>query len=117
MAIVANDTSPVKESITEQETGLLTDFFYHAQLVKKVGTLQDAPEQSASLGQNAPAFVKAEYDLNSICIPNHLTWVDQLVQPPLKIFSKTKRWAKIERRHRPQRHPVLAEKTKRRTSL
>ena len=88
-AIVANDTSPVKEAIKDQETGLLTDFFYHAQLVKKVGTLQDAPEQSASLGQNAPAFVKAEYDLNSICIPNHLGWVSELAQAPLKIFAKT----------------------------
>jgi len=88
-AIFANDSSPVREAVTDQETDRLTDFFYHAQLVKKVGTLQNAPEQSASLGQNAPAFVKAEYDLNSICIPNHQTWVQQLVQAPLKIFAKT----------------------------
>ena len=71
-AIVANDSSPVREAVTDQETDLLTDFFYHAQLVKKVGTLQDAPEQSASLGQNAPAFAKVGYYLNSFYIPDHL---------------------------------------------
>ena len=33
-AIVASDCSPVREAVTDQETGILTDFFDHAQLVK-----------------------------------------------------------------------------------
>lgn len=88
-AIVANDTSPVKEAIKDQETGSLTNFFDHAQLVKSVSKEHDVQEQGAYFEQNAHAFAKVGYYLNSFYIPDHLAWVDELAKAPLEIFVKT----------------------------
>jgi glycosyltransferase involved in cell wall biosynthesis len=77
-SIVASDTAPVREVITDGETGLLTDFFDRQGLVDRVCTLLDSPDYAARLGRAAREQVISRYDLKTICLPAQLQWVDQL---------------------------------------
>ena len=77
-AILASDTRPVREVITEGETGLLTDFFDPKALAERLDSLLDDPQTRARLGENARAFARENYDLQKICLPRHLDWVDRL---------------------------------------
>ena len=42
--------------------------------------LLDDEETRKRLGANARAFVRENYDLKSICLPQHLDWVSRLAQ-------------------------------------
>lgn len=79
-AIVASDTAPLREAIFHGETGRVTGFFDRAALADEVcGLLEDAGER-ARLGANARAFAQATYDLESVCLPRQLAWVDALAR-------------------------------------
>jgi glycosyltransferase involved in cell wall biosynthesis len=77
-AIVASDTQPLHEAIVHDKTGRLVDFFNHQALVKEVCQLLDNAKLRAKLGKNARAFAIKHYDLQTICLPNQLAWVNQL---------------------------------------
>lgn len=79
-AIVASDTKPLHEAIRHGDTGVLVDFFNPAALVEQVCDLLDAPEERARLGANAREFARAHYDLNDVCLPQQLAWVQRLAQ-------------------------------------
>ncbi|MGP6088093.1 glycosyltransferase [Antarctobacter jejuensis] len=81
-AIVASDTAPVREVMTEDETGWLVDFFDREALVERVCTLLDDAPTRARLGANARALVRDSYDLQSTCLPQHLDWVHRLAELP-----------------------------------
>ncbi len=78
-AIVASDTAPVREVLTHDETGLLVDFFDAAGLVDSIDGLLDDDERRDRLGAAARAFARANYDVNSVCLPRQLEWVNSLV--------------------------------------
>ncbi|MBY6003233.1 glycosyltransferase family 4 protein [Salipiger bermudensis] len=78
-AILASDTEPVKEAISEDETGWMVDFFDVKGLTDRLCTLLDDPETRARLGRNARAHVRAHYDLKTRCLPQHVEWVERLV--------------------------------------
>ncbi len=77
-AIVASDTPPLHEAITQDQTGRLVDFFDTAGLVDALCALLDDPDARARLGQNARAFAQATYDLKRVCLPKQLAWVEAL---------------------------------------
>jgi glycosyltransferase involved in cell wall biosynthesis len=78
-AIVASDTEPVREVITENETGRLVPFFDRKALVDAIaGLCADATERRR-LGSNAKALVAEHYDLRSRCLPRQLAWIDGLL--------------------------------------
>ncbi len=77
-AIVASDVEPVREAITDGETGLLVDFFDGKALVDRVSTLLDDPIERARLGRNARRHIRRNYDLKTVCLPRQLNWVDRL---------------------------------------
>jgi len=79
-AIVASDTAPVKEVITEDENGRMVDFFDRTALVEKVCDLLEDAAARKRLGQNARAFVVQNYDLRTVCLPQQLEWVGRLAQ-------------------------------------
>lgn len=83
-AIVASDTAPVREAITDGQTGILVDFFDIPKLVDETCALLDAPERRDFLGKNARRFAREHYDLKRVCLPRQLKWVDDLakVHPP-----------------------------------
>jgi glycosyltransferase involved in cell wall biosynthesis len=83
-AIVASDTAPVREVMTEGETGLMVDFFDRAALVDRIDALLDDPDTRSRLGANARALVREQYDLQSVCLPRHLDWVQHLGDLPAR---------------------------------
>ena len=77
-AIVASDTQPLHEAIKHDETGRLVNFFDVPKLAAEVCALLDDPEERARLGANARAFAQANYDLQTVCLPRQLAWVQTL---------------------------------------
>ena len=86
-AILASGTEPVREVLTEGETGQMVDFFDRDTLIEKLCALLDDPAEREKLGRNARQFVREQYDLRSVCLPKHVEWVNQLEtlspRPPL----------------------------------
>lgn len=79
-AIVASDTSPVREVIEHDHTGRLVDFFDHEQLAASIILLLNNPAERERLGRAARAHAVAHYDLHSHCLPRQIAWVEQLSQ-------------------------------------
>ena len=77
-AIVASDTQPLREAILQNETGRLVNFFDPAALTREVCALLDNPLERHRLGSNARAFAQSHYDLQSVCLPDQLKWVESL---------------------------------------
>ena len=78
-AIVASDTQPLREAIVHNETGKLIDFFDASALAHSVCELLNNPEERKRLGANARAFAQANYDLQTVCLPKQLAWVERLI--------------------------------------
>lgn len=77
-AVVASDTEPLHEVVLPDETGRLVPFFSPQALADEVSALlADVPIRQR-LGQAARAFVQANHDLQRICLPRQLDWVEQL---------------------------------------
>jgi len=81
-AILASDTAPVRELITDGETGALVDFFDGDALVARASALLDDPETCARMGRAARAHVVKHYDLETVCMPQQLAWVETLAKLP-----------------------------------
>ena len=79
-AIVASDTAPLREVISDGENGVLVDFFSVDGLVQSVCSLLDNPQARARLGEAARSTAKAKYDLKNECLPKQLAWVEQIAQ-------------------------------------
>ena len=77
-AILASDTQPLHEAIKHNETGRLVNFFDVQKLASEVCALLDDPEERVRLGANARAFAQANYDLQTVCLPRQLAWVQTL---------------------------------------
>jgi glycosyltransferase involved in cell wall biosynthesis len=77
-AIVASDTQPLREAILQNETGRLVNFFDPVALTREVCALLDNPAERLKLGSNARAFAQSHYDLQSVCLPAQLKWVESL---------------------------------------
>lgn len=82
-AIVASDTAPLREAISHDETGRLVDFFDGEKLVDEACALLDDADARARLGAAARDHVVQTYDLQSICLPRQIAWVDALAQLPV----------------------------------
>lgn len=77
-AIVASNTQPLHEAIEHNVTGCLVDFFDIQGMVNAVCSVLDNPTLRDSLGSNARAFARANYDLKTVCLPRQIEWVNQL---------------------------------------
>ncbi len=78
-AIVASDTAPVREAVRHGETGHLVDFFDTGALAQAMMGLLASPEARAPLGRQARAHAVAHYDLQTVCLPAQLAWVQGLM--------------------------------------
>ena len=77
-AIVASDTAPVREAISDGETGRLVDFFSVSELTARICELLDDPVQRARLGAAARALVAAQYDLRTRCLPRQIALLERV---------------------------------------
>lgn len=78
-AIVASDTNPVREVIRHNENGMLVDFFDSRALASSVLELLNNHTRRKNLSTNARDYVVSNYDLQNICLPQQLKWVQRLV--------------------------------------
>ena len=79
-AIVASDTKPLQEAIQHNQTGRLVNFFDSKTLTQEVCDLLENPAERSRLGANARRFAQSNYDLQTICLPKQLAWVEGLRQ-------------------------------------
>jgi len=79
-AIVASNTQPLHEAIRHNETGRLVNFFDPTELTEEVCQLLNLPEERERLGRNARDFAQQNYDLDSVCLPKQLAWVQALIK-------------------------------------
>lgn len=77
-AIVASDTAPVREVVRHNETGRLMDFFDVTGLAENVIELCKDPPERQRLGAAARAFAIEHFDLDKICLPGQMAWVENL---------------------------------------
>ncbi|TCL00675.1 glycosyltransferase involved in cell wall biosynthesis [Shimia isoporae] len=80
--IVASDTAPLQEVITDEETGLLFPFFDGERMVAQISRVLDDAALRDQMGASARALAIEGYDLESRCLPRQLAWIDEL-------FAKT----------------------------
>jgi glycosyltransferase involved in cell wall biosynthesis len=52
------------------------DFFDRAGLVDTVTDLLENPKERQRLGENARQFAIAHYDLETVCLPGQIAWVE-----------------------------------------
>lgn len=79
-AVVASNTAPVQEVVVDGETGLLCDFFDKVALCDKVCTLLADPKLRGKIGAAARAHILAHYDLHSICLPQQIQWIEDILR-------------------------------------
>ena len=77
-AIVASDTAPVKEVIENGIHGVLTDFFDSERLAIEIEKLIEDKLLREVLGQNARRLIVEKYDLESVCLPHQIAWIEEL---------------------------------------
>jgi glycosyltransferase involved in cell wall biosynthesis len=77
--ILGSDTPPLHEAIIPGETGRLVNFFDHQALTENLCDLLERPSERERLGAAARAFARTHYDLQSVCLPRQLAWVQSLL--------------------------------------
>lgn len=77
-AVIASDTAPVREVITQGETGCLVDFFDQDALAAEVKRVLADSVLRKAMGARARQKIVREYDLKTITLPQQLAWIDEL---------------------------------------
>ncbi len=77
-AIIASDTAPLREVIEDGVTGRMVDFFDSQALANAVSDLLDDAPARARLGAAARQRAVERYDLQAVCLPRQLAWVEGL---------------------------------------
>lgn len=93
VAMVASDTKPVREVITDGVNGLFADFFSAEDVAAKLGQLLDSPDDNAALRQSARETIAARYALKDL-LPLHVKLVEQVaagqIPPPVDAEMRLK---------------------------
>jgi glycosyltransferase involved in cell wall biosynthesis len=81
-AVVAADTAPVREVVTDDETGRLVDVFDRDALVAAICALLEDEAARRRLGRAARDLIRARYDLQAICLPRQVAWAGEVAAAP-----------------------------------
>ena len=75
--IVASDTEPVREVMSDGKNGLLVDFFSPDQIAASVGKALDRPEKLRHLRDAARQTILERYSLGSL-LPQHIRLIEEV---------------------------------------
>lgn len=67
--IVASDTAPVREIVTDGVNGRLFPFFDHMALAERVRETLEEKEKSAAMAKEARRIAVERYDYETVCLP------------------------------------------------
>ncbi len=76
--LIGSRTAPVEEVLRDGENGLLVDFFSTKELIDRVVSALEHPEDYRDLREKARRTVIENYDLKSICLPEQLKLLEKL---------------------------------------
>jgi len=76
--VVGSRTPPVEEVVTDQENGLLVDFFDVEGLTDRVCSVLADRAATASIREAARNTVVSQFDLRTACLPAHLALIRRL---------------------------------------
>lgn len=74
--IIASDTAPVREAMTDGETATMVDFFDIAGWSNAIIDALAHPEKYAAMRANARKFAVTHYDLRTVCLPKMVSFVE-----------------------------------------
>lgn len=77
-AIVGSKTKPVEEVIQNEKNGLLVNFFDANELASGTIRLLENPMLREELGKSARDTVLRNYDLQNVCLPEQVRWIESL---------------------------------------
>ena len=77
--VVASDTAPVREVITHDRNGLLTDFFDATALARAVADALERRAELAPLRAAARETIVQRYDLATRCLPAQLALLEEAI--------------------------------------
>ena len=77
--VVASDTAPVREVIVDGENGKLVDFFNYAALSKAMIDALENPQDYENMRINARRTIVEGYDLETICLPHLVEFVESSI--------------------------------------
>ncbi len=67
--VLASDTAPVRDIVSDGDNAILTDFFDHAALADKLAALLQDPARYTALRARAREYCVREFDLRTRCLP------------------------------------------------
>ena len=74
--VIGSATAPVEEVIEHGRNGLLVDFFSPGEVAETVVRALEDPAAHAPLREAARRTAVERYDLDSVCLPQHLALID-----------------------------------------
>ena len=77
-AVVASDTPPVRDAITDGDNGLLVPFFETEALAERVISVLEDPDRYASIRQRARQDAITRYDFERVIFDRHLALIETL---------------------------------------
>lgn len=80
--VVASDTPPVRDVITEGVNGRLFDFFDVPALAQKVTETLGNPGAYDAMAAQAVRDARQKFDLESVCKPQQIAWLASLLRCP-----------------------------------
>lgn len=76
--ILGSATPPVQEVIEDGRNGLLTDFFDHEALARRIAEVLADPKRFDPLRRAGRETIRERYDLRRVCLPRQLAVLDAL---------------------------------------
>lgn len=84
--LVASDTAPVREVVTDNVNGYLVDFFDPSALAVKVSEVLKTDQTKVSKAARDTAIER--YDLKSVCLPAQLSLIERITGLAVKVQPK-----------------------------
>jgi glycosyltransferase involved in cell wall biosynthesis len=76
--VIGSATPPVEEVLRHNENGLLVDFFQTKEIVDAIDQVFADPDRMQWLRENARKTVVENFDLESVCLPQHIQLIETL---------------------------------------
>ncbi|MDR9402837.1 MAG: glycosyltransferase family 4 protein [Halothece sp. Uz-M2-17] len=82
--VIGSATPPVLEVLRHEENGLLVDFFQPQEIVNAITQVLEHPNRMEAIRKKARQTVMEIFDLESVCLPQHIALIENLPLDPTK---------------------------------